>query len=259
MIDVHCHILPGIDDGPVGADESLHMCRLAGLDGIEVVAATPHSFNGHFVTEPTKIREGTAALNRLLQEKGLTVRIVPGMEVRITPELPELLSSKRVVPLNDGRYVLMEFHPAHVPAGFENLVSEVCSAGYGIILTHPEKNLHIQRHPRYLYHLLSAFDNWDLLVQISADSIAGLAGRLEFETAKALLEAGLVHIIATDAHSSSRRPPLLSVGVVAAARIVGSDRARQMVFDVPRAVLEGIGFPEPWNMRLPGKRRFSLF
>ncbi len=259
MIDIHNHILPGIDDGPTDLKESLQMCRIAAQDGIEVVAATPHSFNGRFITEPHRIREATTALNSLLNRRSLPIKVVPGMEVRITPELPELLSSGKVVPLNEGRYVLMEFHPVHVPAGFENLAKRLAAAGYGIILAHPEKNRHIQQHPRYLFQLLSALGTWDLLVQISADSIAGAAERVDFETAKILLKAGLVHVIATDAHSSGRRPPLLSVGAAAAAEIVGPERARQMVFDIPGAVLEGLVFPEAWDRQPPKQKRFSFF
>jgi protein-tyrosine phosphatase len=259
MIDIHNHILPGIDDGSTDLEESLQMCRIAAEDGVEIVVATPHSFNGQFITDPLKIRKETAALNNLLREKSISLKVVPGMEVRITPELPQLLSSDKVLPLNDGRYVLMEFHPVHVPAGFENLAKMLCAAGYRIVLAHPEKNHHIQRHPRYLYNLISALDPWELLVQISADSIAAAAGRVEFETAKVLLTAGLAHVIATDAHSTTRRPPLLSVGEAAAAEIVEPERARQMVFDVPRAVLGVFPFPEAWEPQLPKQKRFSLF
>lgn len=259
MIDTHSHILSGIDDGPLDVEESLRMCRIAAQDGIKIVVATPHSFNGRFITDPLKIRQTTAELNGLLLREGLPLEILPGMEVAVTPELPELLSSGRVVPLNDGRYILMEFHPAHVPAGFENLVKSLQRAGHAIVLAHPEKNLHIQAHPLYLYHLLSGMNAWDILVQISADSIAGLAGRAELETAKSLLAAGLVHVIATDAHSSTRRPPRLSVGVAAASQIVGEDRAKQMVVDIPRAVLEGLSFPESWDRLPPKRRRFSFF
>lgn len=260
MIDLHNHILPGIDDGPLTGEESLLMCRIAVEDGIKVVAATPHSFNGQFTVAPKEIRKATAVLNGLLQENDLSLRIVSGMEVRITPELPELLASERVLPINDGRYILMEFHPLHVPAGFENLVRKLCSAGYGLILAHPEKNHHIQRHPRYLYHLLSQSGVWNILVQISADSIAGLVGKHELETAKTLLAAGLVHIIATDAHSSTRRPPRLSIALEPASQIVGPERAQEMVVDVPGAVLDGGGFPDTWDeMRIPKQRRFFLF
>lgn len=259
MIDIHNHILPGIDDGSIDLEESLQMCRIAAEDGIEIVVATPHSFNGQFLTAPSKIKEATAALNHLLQERSITLKVVPGMEVRITPELPQLLSSGKVLPLNEGRYVLMEFHPVHVPAGFENLAKRLCASGYRIVIAHPEKNHHIQRHPRYLYNLVSTLNPWELLVQISADSIAAAAGRVEFETAKVLLAAGLVHVIATDAHSSTRRPPLLSVGEAAAAEIVEPERAKQMVFDVPRAVLEDSPFPKAWDPQVPKQKRFWLF
>jgi protein-tyrosine phosphatase len=243
MIDIHNHLLPAIDDGSPGMTETMRMCRIAAADGIRTIVATPHSFNGEFVNEPGKIKALVERLNENLSVEGIDLKIVPGMEIRIVPNMMELLSSGKLLALNEGRYFLIEFPFAHVPAAFDRFLANLSAEDYGLVIGHPEKNLHIQRNPDWLAGMLERVDSWDFVVQISADSIAGLAGRAAYTTARKLLKKGLVHIIATDAHSSVNRPPRLSKAVTAAARIVGEERASQMVSDTPLAVLTGTGFP----------------
>jgi protein-tyrosine phosphatase len=258
MIDIHNHVLPGIDDGAADMAESIEMCRIASQDGIKVIVATPHSFDGNRVTDPGLIRRMVKDLNQALQAKGVDVKVLPGMETRVGPDLPELLSADRVVPLNQGGYVLLEFDRAHVPAGFDRLVSRLRELGYGIVLGHPEKNLRLQSDQEYLPKLMDTLGAWDLIIQISADSLTGAAGRQAYKAARFLLKRGLVHVIATDAYSVAVRPPLLSPALVEAGKIVGEARARQMVHDIPLAVLKGIGFPKLEEPR-PSKRWWRIF
>src|SRR5512140_203823 len=103
MIDIHNHVLPGIDDGAADMAESIEMCRIAARDGIKVIVATPHSFDGNRVTDPELIRRMVKDLNQALRAKGVDVKVLAGMETRVGPDLPELLSAGRVVPLNQGR------------------------------------------------------------------------------------------------------------------------------------------------------------
>ncbi len=243
MIDTHNHLLPAIDDGSSGITETMRMCRIAADDGIRTIVATPHSFNGEFVNEPAAIKFLVNRLNENLSMEGVDLRVVPGMEIRIVPEMMQLLSAGRLLALNEGRYFLVEFPFAHVPAAFDKFLTSLRAENYRLVIGHPEKNLHIQRNPDWLAGMLERVDSWDLVVQISADSIAGRAGRSAYSTARKLLKKNLVHIIATDAHSSVIRPPKLSNAVAAAAKIVGEERAHQMVADIPLAVLTGTGFP----------------
>ncbi len=248
MIDTHSHLLPGADDGAPDLEESVRMCRIAAEDGIRSVAATPHCFDGRFVISPARVRRLVFELNEELVSKGIPLTIVSGMEIRIVPELPELLAGGQVLTLNDGRYILIEFHPSQTPASFANLVYRLVSDGYGVILAHPEKNLEIQGSPEYLFKLLNEFDPWQILVQIAADSILGHSGFWAKRTAKLLLTHNLVHLIASDAHSSTVRPPRLSLAVESAGRLVGMARARQMVEKVPGEVIsDGDDFPEMWE------------
>jgi protein-tyrosine phosphatase len=258
MIDIHNHLLPAIDDGPSKMTETMQMCRIAAADGIRTIVATPHSFNGVFVNEPAKIKFLVGRLNENLSFHGIDLKIVPGMEIRIVPNMMELLASGKLLALNEGRFFLVEFPMAHVPAAFDRFIADLNAENYHLVICHPEKNLHIQKNPDWLARISERVDSWDLLVQISADSIAGLAGRVAYATARQLLKKNLVHVIATDAHSSVIRPPKLSDAVAAATKIVGEQRAHQMVVDIPAAVLTGTGFPRLEALE-PPKKWWKLF
>ncbi len=251
MIDIHNHLLSGMDDGPSDPAETMAMCRLAAEDGIQVIVATPHLTDGHFENHPEDIIAAVKALNSLVKEEGLGVRIVPGMEVRVAPDLVDQLKSRKILPLNGGRYVLVDYHPAHLSPGLARLLKEVVKLGYRIVLGHPEKNLPIQENPEHVYQLLTEIPPWDLAIQISADSLLGEAGASALKSAKVLLKHNLAHVIATDAHSLRMRVPKLSVALRVAERIVGKDRARMMTREIPLAMLRGRDFPKPWEPKMP--------
>lgn len=257
MIDTHNHLLPGLDDGAQNLEESLRMCRIAFDDGIRCVVATPHAFDCRFFNSPATIRQLIEDLNAEIKSQGIELNIVPGMEVRVVPELAELLTDRKVLTMNNGSYVLLEFHPSQIPVGFRNLVLQLMKKDYRVVLAHPEKNAAIQSDPDYVFNLLREFDTWQFLVQVSADSILGQSGTRARRVASLLLKHNLAHLIASDAHSSGARPPRLSSAVEAAARLVGMDRARQMVEDVPNALLEGNDFPPAWEPLNP--RRWWRF
>lgn len=250
MIDTHNHILHRLDDGPSERKESLDMARIAWEDGIRTIVATPH-FNGNFANTPEHIRSAVSDLNNDLVLAGSGLRIVPGMEARVSASLVNDLRSGRILPINDGRYVLLEFQAQHVPTGFENLVHHFLEAGFSVVLAHPEKNLLIQRNPMYVFNVLERFEPWQLLMQITADSLTGDSGFWAAQTARLLLKCGLAHLIATDAHSSNRRAPFLSRAKEKASSLVGEERASQMVHDIPLAILEGKDFPPPFERKQP--------
>lgn len=247
MIDTHNHLLPGLDDGARDAHEMVEMCRIALQDGIEGIVATPHALDGRYANDPGTIKALVAALNEKFATLKTHLRIFPGMEVRVSPELIDNLVSGRALTLNEGRYLLIEFYTAQIPSGFENLVQRLVKMDLRPILAHPEKNPAIQRNPEYLFKLIKLFSPWDILIQLTASSLTGENGFWARRTSKILLKSNLAHLIATDAHNSRSRIPLLSKGVDAAARIIGPKRALKMVQDIPKAVLEGQPFPEDWE------------
>ncbi len=257
MVDLHCHVLPGIDDGALDLSESVRMCRIAQEEGFKVIVATPHCCSDVDPTAADTVLEAVSLLNAELKDKELPLHVAPGMEVRVFPELVQWLAEKRILTLNAGRYVLLELPSSIIPNGFENLVDQLISGGYGVVLSHPEKNLWIQERPQNVLDLLGYWDQWDFLTQISADSLTGQAGRPAYKTAKLLLERGAAHILATDAHSDVVRPPRIRKALGVVTKIAGDAQARAMVLDTPRAVLTGTGFPRVEHPRT--KKWWRLF
>jgi protein-tyrosine phosphatase len=247
MIDIHNHLLPGLDDGARDIDETLQMCRMAVEDGIRAIVATPHSFDGKFLNQADSIKSHIRDLKAILTETGLDLTVMPGMEVRIVADLHQLLADRKILTLNEGKYVLIEFHPSQIPVGFENLARSLVASGFALVLGHPEMNSVIQNNPAYLFKLLMRLNPWEVLIQVSADSLTGDNGFWAKRTVITLVKHNLAHIIATDAHSSLKRTPRLSGAVKAASELIGSENAMKMVQEIPKAVLEGGAFPEIWE------------
>jgi len=258
MIDMHSHILPGLDDGPETIEDSLEMCRIAAADGIQCIVATPHSLDGEFVNHADTVKGSVSRLNTAVSMQGIPVRVLPGMEVRISADIRDMLAEGQILTLNEGRFVLLELHPTQLPVGFVNLADQLISGSYYPIIAHPEKNIAIQRHPEVLFHWAQRFDCGRLLIQISADSLTGDCGYWAMRVSKILLKHNLVHLIASDAHSSTARPPRLSRAVQVAARIVGGEMAAQMVNHVPKAVVEGTDVPQLGELTSP-RRWWRIF
>ncbi len=255
MIDLHSHILPGIDDGAQDLEESLEMALIAVDQGFSGIVATPHYGSGKFFSDSNKVLRLVAELNQELQSRNIELTIYPGMEVRLTAEALRSLSTGKILPINNGPYVLMELPITQVPAGFENFVRMFVESGRKLVLAHPEKNLEIQRHPEIIYNLLTACKPGDLLMQITADSITGEAGTLALSTAKYLLENDLAHIMATDAHSPVERSPRISSALDLLSSIVGDERANKMVREWPNDIVAGreVNFDPP--KKKPDKRK----
>jgi protein-tyrosine phosphatase len=233
MIDLHCHILPGIDDGAVDINVSLAMARTFVEDGVSVVAATPHILPGLYANTGTQIREAIASLQETLNQQGIPLRLVSGADNHIVPNFAAELRSGHLLSLADSRYVLVE-PPHHIPPPrMEELFFNIQVAGYVPILTHPERLTWIKSHYNTIMRLASS----GVLMQITAGSLAGSFGRHAQYWAERMLAEGYLHILATDAHDTERRPPNLGVGRDIAARSVGSEEANRMVFSRPYAIL----------------------
>jgi protein-tyrosine phosphatase len=130
MIDAHNHLLAGIDDGAKDIEETPKICRMAADDWIRVIVATPSSFDGEFLNHVDAVKSLVRDLTTSLASIGLNVTIMPGMEIRITEDLPQLMADGKVLSLNEGKFILVECHPFQIPTGFENLARELVSWGY---------------------------------------------------------------------------------------------------------------------------------
>jgi len=233
MIDLHCHILPGIDDGAADLSVSLEMARMMVADGVTAVACTPHILPGLYHNSGPQIRDAAARLQAALDEAGVPLTLLTGADIHITPDLLAGLRSGHLLSLADTRYVLVE-PPHHVaPARMEDLFFNLLAGGYVPVLTHPERLSWITSQ----YGLISRLVRSGVWMQVTAGSLAGAFGRNAQYWAERMLDEGKVHFLATDAHDTQRRPPDLARGYELARRRVGTQEAEHLVFTRPRGVL----------------------
>lgn len=229
MIDTHCHILSGMDDGAVNADISMLMAQMAAADGITRIIATPHIRNNYPSAE--NIQNATRELNHRLHHWGLPITIVPGAEVSMTMDLDEMMTYT----INHTPYILIEFPHSHIPGNSKDVFFQLKIRGYHPIIAHPERHPDIIRQPKILFDLHEK----DVLVQITADSLTGRFGPAPQKCAEYLLKKNVVDIIASDGHSVNDRCPVLSKGIRAAAKIIGREKAFALVTKNPLAVIHG--------------------
>jgi len=245
LIDIHCHILPGVDDGPVDKEESLAMAEKATADGIRIIVATPHTLNGRYLNPSEKIMTQVRDLQSLLSEAQSEIHIVPGAEIHFCLNLKERILNRDALTINDtGKYLLVEFPFQTLPTGYREELFRLKLEGITPIIAHPERNAVFQQYPEMLEELVAA----GCLMQVTAMSITGGFGEDVMECAAWMLKIRLAHVIATDAHSAGNRSPILSSAVAVAARIMGNRTdAELMVTRIPEAILAGkpVEIPEP--------------
>ena len=245
MIDLHCHILPGIDDGASDLTASMEMAKLSVADGVTVVACTPHILPGLYHNSGPQIRQATLALQQALDQEGIPLRLVTGADVHMAPDLIAGLRAGRVLSLADTRYVLVE-PPHHVaPVRMEQFFFDLIVAGYVPILTHPERLSWIESQYSGIQRLIRG----GVWMQVTAASLTGAFGRSAQYWANHMLDEGCVHILATDAHDTRRRPPHLSAGRDLAARRVGAREAEHLVLTRPLGILKNV---MPADLPMPG-------
>ena len=233
MIDLHCHILPGIDDGATDLSVSTDMARAFVADGVLVVACTPHILPGLYHNSGPQIRQATAQLQQPFDREGIPLRLVTGADNHIVPNFVTELRSGHLLSLADTRYVLVE-PPHHVaPPRLEEMFFSLLVAGYVPILTHPERLTWIKSH----YQVIQRLVHSGVWMQVTAGSLSGAFGRNARYWAERMLDEGCVHILATDAHDVNRRPPNLSQGREFAAKRVGDTEAQHLVVTRPEGVL----------------------
>jgi protein-tyrosine phosphatase len=229
MIDIHCHIMPGIDDGAADAQESLSMAKAAAEDGISHIVATPHI--RETLHPPALLRKYVEKLNQVMKKWQVPVEILYGADVYALLAPKEMLGYT----INDSKYILIEFPYTHIPAHAPDILFNLKLQGLIPIITHPERNPTVIQNPEKLFSLLTG----DVYVQVTADSLLGNFGQQIRECTFYLLKKGAVHFIASDAHSAKTRGPVLYEAVKTARKIVGKDNARILVEDNPLAVISG--------------------
>lgn len=252
MIDIHAHVLPGLDDGPLDIVEAIRMCRIAASDGISTIVATPHTGNGVYMNGRDRILESVAALNRRLQEEGIAVEILPGADVHVNHDMAGMVAAGNAMTVNDkGRSMMVELPHHMIPPNFGHLIFALKLKGITPVITHPERNVFIKKHVKEL----RAWVNLGALIQITAMSLTGGFGDGVRQLSREMLKENLVHFIATDAHSATQRPPILSRARDAAAKLIGEAEASHLVITNPRLIVEGKTVDSrsiPWRRKTTG-------
>ena len=236
MIDLHSHILPGIDDGAKSLDVSLEMARLAVADGIHTMACTPHIYPGLYLNDAQGITHARDALQLELDAQGINLRLVTGADVHLVPDLLAGLRGGQVPTLNGSRYVLLE--PSHhvAPPRFEESVFHLVAAGYTPVITHPERLTWIETH----YEVFVRMIGQGAWMQVTAGALTGMFGPRAKYWGEKFIGEGHTHLLATDAHSNRRRVPCLSEGLAVAQRLLGPAEAARLVLERPQAILDDL-------------------
>ncbi|MGI8315808.1 tyrosine-protein phosphatase [Halobacillus mangrovi] len=202
MIDIHSHILPGVDDGAQTIEESMKMAEAAVADGIDMIVATPHHKNGSFDNYKHNIIIQVGELNRQLQQRNIPLEVLPGQETRVFGEFLNGLETNEILPINEKtNYVFIEFPSGNVPRYASQLFFDLQMAEYQPIIVHPERNKQLMEHPDLLY----SFVKRGAFTQLTAGSVCGHFGRKIKKFSHQLIEHNLAHLIATDAHNTSAR------------------------------------------------------
>jgi protein-tyrosine phosphatase len=233
VIDLHSHILSGLDDGAQDVAASVEMARMAVADGITAMACTPHVFPGKYPNSSATILPAMHALQALLDAQDIPLKLHSGADVHIAPDLVDRLSDGSVPTLNNSRYFLLE--PPHeiLPPRLEDFVSRLFQAGFVPIITHPERLLWAGRH----YETIRRLADIGCPMQVTAGSIVGAFGAAATELAQRMLKESLVSFFASDGHGTTWRKPLLSEAYAAVAAQFGSEQAQKMFIDRPAAIL----------------------
>ncbi|WML58617.1 CpsB/CapC family capsule biosynthesis tyrosine phosphatase [Neobacillus sp. PS2-9] len=202
MVDIHSHILPGVDDGARDLSESIEMAKVAVNQGIHTIVATPHHMNNRYENDKESILAKVEELNRVLLDEKINLKVLPGQEVRIHGELVEGYSAGEILPVNHTQYVLVEFSSSHVPRYTETMFYDLQNKGLIPVIVHPERNQEIIENPEILYNLIQK----GALSQVTASSVCGDFGKKIKNFSHQLIEANLTHFIASDAHDTFSRP-----------------------------------------------------
>jgi protein-tyrosine phosphatase len=249
FVDIHCHLLPGIDDGAKSIDEALAMARLSVDDGTTTIIATPHQLGTFGHNRGDDIRKRVAQLQKELDSHHIPLQVLPGGDVRIEPGMIDGLMSGNVLTLGDhGRHVLLELpHELYLP--LEPVLDELSRRKIVGVLSHPERNEGILRRPDVLAPLVDA----GCLMQITAGSLCGSFGPACQKMAESLLADGLVHFVATDAHGPKSRRPLMSRAYERIVELTDETTATDICSVNPALVAAGQGVRP--GRRSPSKSR----
>ncbi len=257
MYDIHCHILPDLDDGPKTLEDAVAMARIAAADGTHTIIATPHGEQVASKGGSEALRERVRSFAQTLQAEGIDLRINTGVEYFLDTMLLQEAKEGRAVTLNGSRYVLVELDFHQWAPYTEEAFFQLQMAGYIPVLAHPERQANIQQSPERLERLVEG----GALSEVTAGSLLGDFGDRAQGSAEDLVRRGLVHFIASDGHSPllNKRPPVMADAKDALTELAGQRTAELLAVINPLAVVNGKPITFPEAVRPAKARRFLWF
>ncbi|HHY46390.1 MAG TPA: hypothetical protein GX506_03725 [Firmicutes bacterium] len=252
MIDIHTHILHGVDDGPDTIEISIEMARDAFSSGTTIIVASPHIIPGAFEADMVTILSRVRELNSALKSRRIPVSVLPGAEVALESDVPQRLASGRLCTIGgDSHYLLLELPFQGIPVFSEQVIFKLSSRGYVPVIAHPERNNRIISDP----NIFLRFVQLGALGQVNAGSLTGEFGAHVRRAAEILVTCGMAHVIASDGHSVSTRRCRLDRARDRVIRLVGRERAMQMTEEFPKAIINDIDIePGEAEAYRPAKR-----
>jgi len=252
-VDIHAHILPGLDDGPVTVEDSLAMARMAALDGTDTIVATPHYRDMSLEHQtPRMVRDLADTLNAALrsdsaQRDAPSVRIFTGMTNRLDTSLPDLVDTENAITLNRTRFLLVEPPFNRAPAYIEDVIGRLLTQRLVPVMAHPERNVEFQRRPKRLQSLVDE----GVVVQIAAGSLTGLNGVAAKRAAEQFIRRGIAHVVASEMHAvKPPRSPILGDAFDVVAELIDERGAIDLIEVNPNMILEGHS-PQREGVRTP--------
>lgn len=235
MIDIHSHILPGLDDGPADMETALIMCRMAARDGIKVIAATPHVLNDVFAPEKDLIIRTTDELNNAVRKEGIPLTIVPGSEHHLTHDIIERIDQKLVLTYADrGNYILIEPSFLSPHPRFREIIFDIMLRNLVPVIAH------VERLPYFFnqYELMEDLVRQGALLQVTSGSILGKFGTQADVFSNELIRRKLVAAVSSDAHGTQSRRPLLSKAFKKVEQDFGEETARHLFVSGPGKIID---------------------
>lgn len=205
MIDIHCHILPNVDDGSKDLQESIEMAKIAESEGIKKIVNTSHYHPSFEYEKGEVIIDKLNSFNKLLKDQNINIEVIVGNELYYTVDLLETLNDLDFYTINNGRYLLIEFPPTQFPQNLCDIIYEIKLKGYIPILAHVERYVEVQDNPNLIFECIKE----GAIIQINASSILAKKGSKIEKICDILLSNNMVHVVGTDAHSCKRRRPFM--------------------------------------------------
>lgn len=236
LVDMHCHLVPGVDDGPRDLDETVAMCRILLDEGVNAVHGLAHQNEYYPDVTPEVIRDGHRRLTERLRAENLPLMVYPGAEIIVTPDLDDEWERGRLMSIADrGQYVFVEMpHGLFVDVG--HLLARFAQLGVRPVLAHPEQTPELLHSP----DLLAAWIDQGMVTQVSSANVMGMQGPSQTRALKSWFRRGLVHVLGSDGHSPTRRPPLMAAAARIVADWVGPAHADRIASSHALAILQGL-------------------